>query len=266
MEKTLKQKEALLKVNHLKRLTTQQFIDKSKLLHGEKFDYSQTVYKNATTKLIIICKLHGEQIMLPHHHTNNKSYGCAMCGKQAINKNKILTQEEFLNRIKDLKGLNFDKTIYKTKREKIIVTCNIHGDYSTTAEILLKLCGCPKCKSSTGELEIASILNKQNIQYLEQLGFNDCTASNNRRLLFDFYLPFYNTCIEFDGEQHFKSIKYWGGDKGFERRQVYDRIKNDYCKSNNIPLLRIKFDNINIEETIKEFLQKININSLYLHK
>jgi hypothetical protein len=254
MEKTLKQKEALIKVNHSKRLTIQQFIDKAKLLHGEKFDYSQTVYKNATTKLTIICKIHGEQTMLPHHHTNNKSYGCAMCGKQAINRNKILTQEEFLNRVKNLEGLNFNKTIYKTKREKIIVTCNTHGDYSTTAEVLLKLCGCPKCKSSTGEDIIENILLKYNIQYNKQKTFKGLIFKKS--LKFDFYLSEYNSCIEYDGEQHYKIVDYWGGQEGFNNLQLKDSLKNKYCEINNIPLLRIKFDNINIEETIKEFLQK----------
>ena len=56
---------------------------------------------------------------------------------------------------------------------------------------------------------------------------------------FDFYLPDYNTCIEFDGEQHFKPIKHFGGKERFKQQQKNDQIKNDYCVENNIALIRI---------------------------
>lgn len=253
MEKTLRQKEALLATNKAKRLTTQQFIDKARALHGDKFDYSITEYVNATTKLKIICTEHGEQEMLPQHHTHIKSYGCPICGKQAINNHKQFTTEEFISKISNIKGLSFEKTIYRTKRKKVIVTCNIHGDYITNAEVLLKGCGCPKCKSSEGEKIIRLILESRNIIVLEQLGFSECRANNNRRLLFDFYLPEKNLCIEFDGKQHFKSIAYWGGDLGLIKRQNYDKIKTEFCKKNNISLLRISYLD-NIEEKLNTII------------
>jgi very-short-patch-repair endonuclease len=60
-----------------------------------------------------------------------------------------------------------------------------------------------------------------------------------RQLPFDFYIPIYNLCIEYDGEQHVKAVKMWGGDKALQLTQKRDEIKNKFCQDNNINLLRI---------------------------
>lgn len=70
--------------------------------------------------------------------------------------------------------------------------------------------------------------------------FDGC--ENINKLYFDFYLPEYNTCIEYDGLQHFKSIEHFGGKKGLKETQKRDKIKDEYCKNNNIRLLRIKYN------------------------
>lgn len=74
-----------------------------------------------------------------------------------------------------------------------------------------------------------------------------------RPLPFDFYLPEYNICIEYDGEQHNRSVKHFGGDKAFYTRIKHDNIKNEYCKNNGISLLRIPYFK-NIEEELNNFL------------
>ena len=58
--------------------------------------------------------------------------------------------------------------------------------------------------------------------------------------------------VEYNGEQHFKSIKYWGGKNAYEKQQNNDEIKNKFAKENNIKLLRIKYNKINkiLEEMI----------------
>lgn len=64
---------------------------------------------------------------------------------------------------------------------------------------------------------------------------------------FDFYLPDYNTCIEYDGELHYKAVDYFGGDDALSNTKCRDEIKTQYCKENNIKLIRIpywEFDNI----------------------
>ena len=71
--------------------------------------------------------------------------------------------------------------------------------------------------------------------------FDKCKG-NKRKLPFDFYLPDYNTCIEFDGKQHFESVDHFGGDEEFVKRLENDKIKTEYCKNYNIQLIRIRYD------------------------
>lgn len=98
-------------------------------------------------------------------------------------------------------------------------------------------CGC--YHKSLGERYIESILGNSNTIYYQQYTFDDCI--NIYKLPFDFYLPNYNTVIEYDGAQHFKPVDFFGGEEGFKRRQINDGIKNEYCKNNNINLIRIPY-------------------------
>lgn len=60
-------------------------------------------------------------------------------------------------------------------------------------------------------------------------------------LPFDFYLPFYNLCIEYDGELHYRCSEMFGGQKSLDRIKRHDDIKTKWCKENNIKLLRIHY-------------------------
>lgn len=74
----------------------------------------------------------------------------------------------------------------------------------------------------------------------------------NDHIRFDFYLIDYNVLIEYDGRQHFKSIEHWGGEEEFKKRKINDSIKEEYCKNNRIPLLRISYHD-NVLEKLSEF-------------
>lgn len=104
---------------------------------------------------------------------------------------------------------------------------------------------CSICSCSKGEDRICSILNRVKIRYKSQYKFKNCKFKNV--LPFDFYLPNYNACIEYDGEQHFRPVERFGGLEGFIDTKIRDTIKNVYCKNNDITLIRIpywEFDNI----------------------
>lgn len=96
-----------------------------------------------------------------------------------------------------------------------------------------------KSKMSWGELTIAKILESKCVKYLFNKSLKDCISSS--KLRFDFYLHEHNICIEFDGKQHFEPCEYFGGQKEFEKLQIRDRIKNDWCEVNNIKLIRINY-------------------------
>lgn len=107
------------------------------------------------------------------------------------------------------------------------------------------------CLVSSGELKIGEILNNLHIKYVRQKSFQDCKIKNVLR--FDFYLPEYDTCIEFQGKQHYMPIDYFGGEEQFNALVVRDETKKRYCNKNNIQLVEIKYDEIdNAEEIIRK--------------
>lgn len=97
----------------------------------------------------------------------------------------------------------------------------------------------PRCSISTGEKSIRSWLIENDIKFIPEYTFIDCR--DQRVLPFDFYLPDKNTIIEYDGKQHFEKNDYWGGESALRIVQHHDRIKNNYCSSNNINLIRIPY-------------------------
>ena len=98
-------------------------------------------------------------------------------------------------------------------------------------------CGCAKSK---GEEKIISALIQAQIPFITQKRFNTCIfPDTNKHLVFDFYLPEQNILIEYDGEQHFHKVK---NDRyGYEGIVARDNYKNQWCKDNNITLIRIPY-------------------------
>jgi len=103
-------------------------------------------------------------------------------------------------------------------------------------------------KTPYGEKKIINFLEKNKITYSHQYKFKDCLFIN--RLIFDFFIPDKNTCIEFDGRQHFEPIEFFGGKKEFENIKIRDGIKNKYCLDNGINMIRISYEDINIIDII----------------
>ena len=109
---------------------------------------------------------------------------------------------------------------------------------------------CPYCYFiSKGELEVKMVLEKLNIEYIQQKTFYDLKIINHLR--FDFYIPKTTTCIEFDGSQHFEVKEHWGGIKEFKAIQKRDSMKNEYCKNNGIKLIRVHYKTRNIKSYLR---------------
>lgn len=101
-------------------------------------------------------------------------------------------------------------------------------------------CGHPMLSKSKLEAKCYHILDKYNIKYTPQKTFEGC--KDKILLRFDFYTVINGKeyCIETDGNQHDVPIPVFGGLKALENLQRKDKIKNEYCKKNNIKLIRIK--------------------------
>lgn len=228
--------------------TLQTFIDKAKLKHGDKYDYSKVVYIKSKLPVEIICKKHGSFLMTPNNHVKN--YGCKKCSLAE----KTFKMDDVIAKCKEIHGDKFDysKVEYKNMNEKITIICKNHGEFYVrpSNHIYLKS-GCPNCCISKNEKLIEEYLIQHNIKYEKQKSYDDCVYKY--KLRFDFYLPEFNLCIEYDGEQHFIVKECWGGLEGLIEIQTRDKIKTDYCLNNNINLFRINYKQKTIEMLNKFF-------------
>jgi len=207
------------------------------------------VYDGTDIHVDIVCDIHGIFSQTPHRHTGNQKQGCPECGKISMKEITRKCIDTFVYESNVIHNNKYDymKSVYINNKTKIIITCPDHGDFKMRPDTHLgQMCGCSKCNMSLGEDRIMKILEGKNINYKSHHGFDDCKYIN--KLTFDFYLPEYNTCIEFDGQQHFYPVDFFGGEKSFKLQQKKDNIKNKYCIENNIELIRIpyfEYDNIN---------------------
>ncbi len=211
------------------------FIQKAKEKHGDKYDYSILNYTGIENKIDIIYK----------GITYSQKAGAHLYAGLVERKIERKTTEEFIeisNQIHDFK-FNYDKSVYINNSCMITITCMVHGDFIQYASSHMSGTGCPHCRESKGEKSIAKFLDKYKILYTRQKKFDNCKGIKHK-LPFDFYIASMNSCIEFDGIQHFKPIKQFGGIEAFEATKINDKIKSDYCEENFINLVRIKYDEI----------------------
>ena len=119
--------------------------------------------------------------------------------------------------------------------------------------------GCENNKQSIGERLVRTYLEKNNIKFISEKKFESCKRV--KELPFDFYLPEFNTCIEYDGELHYKSSLIFGGEETLKRIKINDRIKTKWCKQNSINLIRISYKNKNkIFEVLDKNFKNLNFN------
>ena len=231
-------------------LTQEQFILLAKEKHHYLYNYSLVNYINMREKICIVCKIHGIFNQAARHHLDGR--GCPNCAIISIGNNNKISQEAFIEKAIQIHGENYDYSLvkYKLYTIKVVITCKKHGQFLQSPANHIKGHGCPICKKSKGETQILNFLINRDIEFTQEKIFKNCR--DIRPLPFDFYLPKYNLCIEYDGEQHFKPVKHWLGDEGLKDRQRKDTIKNQYCLKNNIDIIRIKF-NENIENKLLSF-------------
>ena len=112
------------------------------------------------------------------------------------------------------------------------------------------------CLTSKGEMLISSILQNNNIDFEQQKSFNNCRFEDTQALAkFDFYVA-NKYIIEYDGIQHFICTEQdWNTTEHFEKTTQHDKFKNEWCKNNNIPIIRIpywKFETLIIDDLLLE--------------
>ena len=127
------------------RLTTEEFIEKARKIHGDKYDYSKTEYINNRNKICVVCPKHGEFYQTGGNHL--KGHGCPKCGDESGCKQRKLSLDIFIEKAVNIHGDRYDysKVEYKNAYTPIIIKCPIHGEFTIRPNNHLRGQGCPLC-------------------------------------------------------------------------------------------------------------------------
>lgn len=200
------------------------FIEKAKKIWGDRFDYSLVEYKNNITKVCIVDSDGKKYFQTPANHLSG--FDCTI--------NPKLTTEEFVNRAKKIHGekYNYDKTIYTKAKDKVLITCPIHGDFFQLPHNHIGGSGCPKCKQkSILETSVQEILDRNKIEYESEKRFKWLGKKS-----IDFFIPKLNIGIECQGKEHLYETGQW---ESFEVVLSRDVEKYNICNKNGIKLIYI---------------------------
>lgn len=127
-------------------ITTQEFIDRAKRMHGNKYDYSRVAYASNRGKVEIVCKRHGSFWQRPYEHWKGK--GCNKCGVEQRTEKRTFTLEEFIKKAREIHGTRYDysQVKYVNSNIKVKIVCPSHGAFwQTPAGHCTGRDGCPKC-------------------------------------------------------------------------------------------------------------------------
>lgn len=234
------------------KLSRDKYVQKVKFVHNNKYDYSYITnewweinYTRSRLTLLrdIVCPIHGKFNQNAEYHLHGK-HGCQKCAIEERNNLKRISKDNFIKRSTKLHNKydysEVDFSNYKDSQTSIVtILCPNHGKFTQSVFNHLQGRGCPRCTESRGERKILNYLEENNISYEREYKFEELGKKR-----FDFYLENLNICIEFDGEQHFRPVDFFGGIETFNEIVKNDSIKNQYCINKNIQLIRISYLNI----------------------
>lgn len=236
-----------------KKLSKEDIIERSKKLWNDEYSLLSSEISYSKKSLIRhnICGYEYEQRVYSHL----LGTGCPKCAGNAPLTKEIVQEKSNIIHNSEYEILSEPNGSFSKIEIKHIKCGNI---FKQVISDHFSGCGCSICNQSKMENNIEIILRNNNISYIKQKTFDGCKFKN--KLKFDFYLIEYNCCIEFDGIQHFKPIRWFGGKRAFELQKIKDEIKTNYCFDKNIKLIRFNYKQ-NIEE-IKKELELFFNNSL----
>jgi hypothetical protein len=222
---------------YLKEICKKEFISKSNIIHKNTYDYSKSQYENAVTKVIVICKIHGDFSISPNNHLRGK--GCAHCGKKLIALGKLKSFEEYNPIFIKLYGDKYDysSVVWKGGSTPITVVCKIHGGFQIFPYLHKIGKECQKCYFnqysgiSMDWLLFMQVRYGMAIQHAKNLG--EFTIPDTRYKA-DGYIKSLNILFEFHGD-------FWHGNpKLYDKTKINPRTGITYGELYNQTILKSK--------------------------
>lgn len=207
-------------------------------------------YKNARSTVTAVCSKHGKFCVSPF--AIMRGYGCPVCRKLTTpGARNILPLEMYKQYATEIHHGKYDYSLVTTLRQpKIPVICKTHGVFMIRHSAHIsptQLYGCQKCSRgySAFEARIEDFLVKHGINYVYQKKFPDLVGKRNQPLPYDFFLPDMNLIIEYDGDHHYKPVKFGSNQTPESMKKKFadiveaDAKKNRYAMENKLNIMRI---------------------------
>lgn len=227
------------------------FLNKAREIHYNKYDYSNVQYINSDTQVTIVCPTHGAFNQTPYNHL--KGQGCPVCARERVFQSLNDTVLDFIAKAKEVHGDRYDysKVNYVRSKDDVEIICKKHGSFYQKPNNHLMGHGCPCC----GVENIDSVSNSEK-EIREFIGsiYNDNIIFNDRSVIppyeLDIYLPHIGLAFEIDG-------LYWHNEVNKPDRN-YHLKKTDECIKKGIQLIHIFED----EWLYKQEITKSRIKNL----
>lgn len=235
------------------KFTLDKFIARSKIIHGDKYNYSKVKYETNASLVTITCKRHGDFIQRASSHLA----GCKC--KKCYNEESKLPTEKFIENAKLVHGDKFDysKVIYTGNKNPVEIICPKHGSFWQTPNThVSSRNGCRFCAESKGEVAVEIFLNKYGIKHTREYRISP------HLYRYDFYLPEFDIYIEFHGQQHYRHVEFFGSLEEHLAVKKRDQIKISLVKQHGGKLIVLTYLNLSDGSVESELIRRLK--SIYV--
>ena len=226
--------------------TLEEAINKAKTIENCKYyDFKYvTEWLGVKHKYKFVCTKHGCEFEQTFDSLlNNQANGCKDCIVERLKAQDNLGVEDFIKQARKVHGERFDysKVEYVNYKTPVCIICDKHGEFWQTPGNHLNGCGCQKCRNSRLETKVRTILENNNIEYIQEKSLRDLTGKmfGDTPQRIDFFIPKHNICIECQGLQHFKPVK-------FNNKMPDELCIDNYNKC--VPLDKFKYESLTEEK------------------
>ena len=222
------------------------FIEKARAVHGERYSYDRVVYVQAHDKVIITCKIHGDFKQTPNNHLT--AYGCTECGIESRAAKKTQkAKNSFIEKACATHGDKYDysRVFYIHSKDKVAITCKIHGDFEQSPSDHLSGAGCPLCPARydqpTNLYLMYNGLGKVKVGFSIDAGARLSRLNSNApfeaELLETWTLPDTPTVRKIESKVHRKLAKYHAGLSGFDGASEWFNTSPDTARKHILKAL-----------------------------